>query len=265
MLNTYLKATPPSKFVLINDCLQEKGFPLINFLNEHHQKLNNEVKCFVFEGNFVKARSALSALKITSYDFTKNRDDVEETFRAQLTQNTVIIIDSLVHLIYSCGLVRTCNLLSSLAREMNDNQQIIAILHLDLLRNSKRTVQFLEHLATLSLTFEPSISRVNYTYKKVGGRVFKQIESYKFQQGQFITEEIKKQNVQELIQEKINEVCPENLSTFKIELSEADKESRDNLTLPYLPKEVDSTEGIIYNFDEEDDWDEEDPDDDLDL
>ncbi|XP_045469281.1 elongator complex protein 5 [Harmonia axyridis] len=269
MLNSYLKATPPSKFILINDCLQEKGLPLVYNLNEHHQKLNNKVKCFVFEGNFTKISDVLTSHNIISYDFTKSKeitlDDIKKTFEKELTHDSVIIIDSLVHLIYLYGFDETCKLLNSLIREMKDGQQIITILHIDLLKNSKKTAKYLEHLATLSLTFDPRISRVNYTYKKIRGRVFKQIEAYKFEQGQFVTEVLKKQDVQELILEKINEVSPENLSTFKIGLSEADKKARDELTLPYLPKDSESAEGIIYNFDDEDDWDEEDPDDDLDL
>ncbi|RZB45727.1 hypothetical protein BDFB_008731 [Asbolus verrucosus] len=57
------------------------------------------------------------------------------------------------------------------------------------------------------------------------------------------------------------------MSTFKISLSEKEKESRDNLVLPYLPKDnQEESEGkIYYAFDDIDDWDEEDPDDDLDI
>lgn len=81
---------------------------------------------------------------------------------------------------------------------------------------------------------------------------------------------------------KIN---PEELSTFRIGLTDEEKLSRDKVVLPYLPEYVtiidfviilmwidfsanqeEAQEGkIFYQLDEIDDWDEEDPDDDLDI
>jgi hypothetical protein len=92
-----------------------------------------------------------------------------------------------------------------------------------------------------------------------------QIEEYHFESGRFITEPIKKPD-KEVIDNAIAHSIPENMSTFKISLSEKDKESRNNLVLPYLPKENDNSGGKIhYAFDDIDDWDDEDPDDDLDI
>lgn len=58
---------------------------------------------------------------------------------------------------------------------------------------------------------------------------------------------------------------PENLTTFKISLEDKDKESRDKVVLPYLPQSSSGESKIFYDFDHVDDWDEEDPDDDLDI
>ncbi|XP_043222775.1 elongator complex protein 5-like [Amphibalanus amphitrite] len=61
------------------------------------------------------------------------------------------------------------------------------------------------------------------------------------------------------------------LTTFSLQLSETEKQSRDRLVLPYLRPEQgggDSGPGtgqIFYQPDAADDWDEEDPDDDLDI
>lgn len=77
---------------------------------------------------------------------------------------------------------------------------------------------------------------------------------------------MKKLDVQKLIQENINATLPENLTTFKISLDDKEKQSRDKLVLPYLPQKTDATDTkIFYEFDSVDDWDEEDPDDDLDI
>lgn len=69
--------------------------------------------------------------------------------------------------------------------------------------------------------------------------------------------------MKQLIQENVASL-PENLTTFKISLEEKEKESRDKLVLPYLPQKSGESK-IFYEFDHVDDWDEEDPDDDLDI
>lgn len=61
-------------------------------------------------------------------------------------------------------------------------------------------------------------------------------------------------------------LLPESLTTFKISLDEKEKQLRDKLVLPYLPiRSEEPVSRIFYEFDNVDDWDEEDPDDDLDI
>lgn len=64
---------------------------------------------------------------------------------------------------------------------ISDNQQIITILHTDLLKNKKNLVRYFEGLATLSLAFDVNNSEVHYTYKKAGGRVFKKVRCISFE------------------------------------------------------------------------------------
>ncbi|KAK9892466.1 hypothetical protein WA026_020457 [Henosepilachna vigintioctopunctata] len=278
MLNTYIEFTPPTKFILIQDCLQEKGQRLVHFINNHHRKLKHDINYFIFEGNFNKIRSKLSSPSETCYNYTKyiggkeseSTELLEKELKSRLKRNSVIILDSLVHMIYLYGFVKTYKLLNSIIKNIQDGQQIIALFHTDLLENSEKLSQLMEHLATLSITLDPEASRVYYTYKKIGGRVFKQIEDYMFDDDKFKTEALKKPDLNKLVQEKINEVLPEHLTTFKIGLTDDEKESRDNLILPYLPQDsplanLDEGGQIFYKFDEVDDWDEEDPDDDLDI
>ncbi|KAL3270989.1 hypothetical protein HHI36_021492 [Cryptolaemus montrouzieri] len=271
MLNTYLQTSPPTKFILIQDCLQEKAHPILNLLKNHHHKLNHDLSYFIFEGNYLKINATLSSQNIKCHNFTSpsSIEALEKDLRTKLKPNSVIILDSLVHLIYLYGLKGTYEMLNNFMKEIKDGQQIIGILHTDLLENCDKVSQCMEHLSSLSIMLDPLVSRVYYTYKKVGGRVFKQIEEYRIEGGQFVTEALKKPDVHKLVQDKINEISPELLTTFKIGLTDTEKESRDSLVLPYLPKDKDATtvEGgeIFYKFDEVDDWDEEDPDDDLDI
>lgn len=54
------------------------------------------------------------------------------------------------------------------------------MLHTDLLDNRNRVNEIFEHLCTLSLVVEPKFisehGRVQYTYKKLGGKVIKQVK-----------------------------------------------------------------------------------------
>lgn len=62
-------------------------------------------------------------------------------------------------------------------------------------------------------------------------------------------------------------VDPESLATFKINFDEEELVARNALKLPYerTSDEVPSSGRIIYSPDSDDDFDEEDPDDDLDI
>lgn len=66
-----------------------------------------------------------------------------------------------------------------------------------------------------------------------------QLEEYKFENGVIITQQIKKADPKLLAQETVmNEIIPDKMTTFKISLDEREKQARDELVLPYLPKYV---------------------------
>lgn len=53
----------------------------------------------------------------------------------------------------------------------------------------------------------------------------------------FVTKKIEKIDPRKLLEKSVHpEINPDTLSTFKIGLSDKDKESRERLVLPYLPK-----------------------------
>lgn len=57
---------------------------------------------------------------------------------------------------------------------------MIAVLHEDILEESKKTIQCLEHLSTCSLKLVPKSEsynrRILYVYKKIGGKIIKQVK-----------------------------------------------------------------------------------------
>ncbi|KAF9795768.1 hypothetical protein SFRURICE_018896 [Spodoptera frugiperda] len=66
-------------------------------------------------------------------------------------------------------------------------------------------------------------------------------------------------------EEEPEKPLPANLSTFKIEVDQNEKIHKYNLKLPYMSKIHEGESKVYYEPDAVDDWDEEDPDEDLDI
>ncbi|XP_057660901.1 elongator complex protein 5 [Diorhabda carinulata] len=282
MLSNYLTSIPCTKFVLIEDTVHEKGKPIFDFLLKSHlERPNNRIHYFVFQEPFVRVKNRMENENLVLHDFVSNNlgwDQLPEMcFLEDMIKDVgvddVIFIDSLAHTIYEYGLAETYRILNLLKNNAGV-QQIIALLHQDLLEEKFKILQSFEHLSTLNLILQDrsgsSKKRIQYTYKKVGGKVIKETEEFWFEGEKLITKKIEKLDAKQILEKSVSsEINPEKLSTFKIGLSDADKKSRDELVLPYLPKheseENQQSGNIFYKFDDVDDWDEEDPDDDLDI
>lgn len=75
--------------------------------------------------------------------------------------------------------------------------------------------------------------------------------------------EVKQELITKVLEPSID---PESLATFKINFEDEELEARNALKLPYEKTSVEVPAGrIIYSPDSDDDFDEEDPDDDLDI
>lgn len=282
MLRNYLTSIPCTKFVLIEDTVHEKGKPIFDFLLKTHlERPNNRIHYFVFQEPFVRAKSRLGNEHLVLHDFVSNNLGWNklpemcyfEDIVKHVGVNDIIFIDSLAHTIYEYGLAETYRILNLLKNNAGV-QQIIALLHQDLLEEKLKIVQSFEHLSTLNINLESrsgtSNKRIQYTYKKVGGKIINETEEFWFEGEKLITKKNEKLDPKQILEKSVpSEINPETLSTFKIGLSDADKKSRDELVLPYLPKhesrDNQQSGNIFYKFDEVDDWDEEDPDDDLDI
>ncbi|XP_030755237.1 elongator complex protein 5 isoform X2 [Sitophilus oryzae] len=191
----------------------------------------------------------------------------------KLGQNDVVVVDALSNLIFQSGLSEAYKIFNTL-KNNKAIQQIIVVLHKDLVEgDSNKTCMFFENLSTLCISVEPKFmshnKRLQYIYKKSGGKVIQDIEEYKFEGDSLITSKISKPDTSRLLEDAVpKEINPENLSTFKIGLTDEEKLSRERVVLPYLPNaNMNEPEDgkIFYNLDKLDDWDEEDPDDDLDV
>ncbi|XP_074029510.1 elongator complex protein 5 isoform X2 [Leptinotarsa decemlineata] len=280
MLRNYLTTVPYTKFVII----EERGKSLFDFiLKIHLDRLRDRIHYFVFQENFSRAKESLGQKNIVLYDFVSNSqgwradpksEDFDDVIK-KLGPNDVVFIDSLAHVIYHYGLAESYKMFNYL-KNQSGIEQIITLLHQDLLLDNLKTKELFHHLSTLSLSLKPNFvtpnKRIQYTFKKLGGKIVNEVEEYWFESDTLMTSKFEKLDSKILLEKEIsNDVLPETLTTFKISLTDKEKIARDSLILPYLPKNGDAEnrneEGgrIIYELDEIDDWDEEDPDDDLDI
>ncbi|KAK4872223.1 hypothetical protein RN001_016347 [Aquatica leii] len=258
MFTAHLNNNPLSKFILIEDCIKQPSKSFLRVLIDSHTKYG-KILYFTFEGVYKIIPNVT-----TTYDCVSNcngwlashRTDFMQQVKAITTDSSVIVIDSLVHAVMQ----HTFRKIYTTIKELMDNKNIlrvIAVFHVDL-ENS--TLRYFQHLATMQLILQPE-ERISYVYKK-GRKVIAQTESYRIENGILKCEQIKPVTAKVLLQN----LNPEELSTFRISLNDNEKELRNQVVLPYLPKENDKGEGqIFYEFDQVDDWDEEDPDDDLDI
>ncbi|KAL5014460.1 hypothetical protein ScPMuIL_008730 [Solemya velum] len=196
-------------------------------------------------------------------------------------QSAALIINSLSSLIIHRTTSYTCQVIHKLRSQNKtgcDLQQIVCLLHGDL--HDNKSLALIEHTADCVLSVSPSSTQA-YTgccgtlYKKKSGKVIRKeenfcIEGYKLVQ----TAEVKDTSL--VIKQDIDEEQPDPAAnlTFNLSLTDKEKAARSQLVLPYTiskERQVESLNPvhgggqIFYQPDDADDFDEEDPDDDLDI
>ncbi|KAK3104437.1 hypothetical protein FSP39_002012 [Pinctada imbricata] len=195
-------------------------------------------------------------------------------------QTVAIVIDSISNHILHRPTPYTCQTIHSLANKKNfdcDVKQVVCLLHGDLHDNQQ--LSLLEHTSTsvVRLT-SPVSSHHNFScstlHKKATGKVIRITEEFTISEHFTVSniQEVKKSTPKLSVMDEDNSVDPTANLTFNLSLTDKEKEARSNVVLPYTKQqEIDSQgnspgEGkIFYQPDEADDFDEEDPDDDLDI
>lgn len=125
-------------------------------------------------------------------------------------------------------------------------------------------VPYLEHMSGAVITLRDA-TNLQVLTKKAGGAVGQKYYTYTVSSSRFETIETQKPVLKRPVDESVN---PESLTTFKINFEDEELEARTALKLPYerttdAPAMDESR--IIYTPDADDDFDEEDPDDDLNI
>ncbi|XP_047538261.1 elongator complex protein 5 [Vanessa atalanta] len=142
--------------------------------------------------------------------------------------------------------------------------KLIIVLHTDCIPNASKLRVNLNHMANGIITYDSkNCYKVSIQIKK-NGKFFKSEEmiSYDRMASTLKLTPIVKADKKVEEPEKIS---PGNLTTFKIEMDQTQQLEKHKLKLPYMSKIKEGQGKVYYEPDAVDDWDDEDPDDDLDI
>ncbi|XP_004928927.1 elongator complex protein 5 [Bombyx mandarina] len=174
-----------------------------------------------------------------------------------------MIVDSVHQMFYSLG----SNKFMKLLKRLQGNpcvERIIIILHKDCMAHSSKLRIHMNYIANAVISFDSNNVLKALINIKKGAKFIKTEEIFslciktKTLNLTPVPKETKKDDEPE-------KPSPEKLSTFKIEVDQTEKLQKYNLKLPYMSKIHEGESKIYYEPDAVDDWDEEDPDDDLDI
>lgn len=158
------------------------------------------------------------------------------------------------------------------ARRVTGGRRLVAVLHTDCLPAD--LVAAVAHSATTTVSAErrPAATLVTVRHRKPGGRLVTSKELLTSVEGRVRVVPYSQEKEQVVVEEDA-EATIGQLTTFSLSTSkEAEQEAREALVLPFYKEEqrgevkIQGAQGAIYyQPDSGDDWDDEDPDEDLDF
>ncbi|KAJ8711361.1 hypothetical protein PYW07_008603 [Mythimna separata] len=174
-----------------------------------------------------------------------------------------LIVDSINQMALCIGWNKCLKFLKQLQSDPNVNR-LLLILHKDCLPHGSKLQTHLNHLVNVIITFDKTNPHKICIKLKKGSKVIRSEElmSYDSKASTLILSPVIRQEKKE---EEPEKPLPANLSTFKIEVDQNEKIQKYNLKLPYMSKIHEGESKVYYEPDAVDDWDEEDPDEDLDI
>uniref|UniRef100_A0A0K8TR53 Elongator complex protein 5 n=1 Tax=Tabanus bromius TaxID=304241 RepID=A0A0K8TR53_TABBR len=173
----------------------------------------------------------------------------------KLNQQTDVILQPLSQLLLSYNASSVFQLVNKLKKTQNVRQIFLWAT----VRNISEhfVVPFLQYMSDMTVTFS-DFRNLSILMRKPGGLVTSKSYVLELVDGVFNVTEFKK-GVKSKPEPIVN---PESLGTFKINLDEEEQVVRNALKLPY-ERNAQNGGDIIYTPDADDDFDEEDPDEDL--
>lgn len=206
-----------------------------------------------------------------------NTPDIKRLIHKQQDNKaSVLVIDSLSWVIRHHDLVTVCQELHKLRRE-GSVRLIFTLLHSDL--HQQAVVQTVCHLASAVISVTPqnkaSYAVAKTTRRKKSGKVTQEEVSFNVSEDLMLSLDEKHSQTTHVQSDSMSQkVDPTSNLTFNLRLSEAEKEAKDKVALPFVFSEekksallgpAQGSGRIMYEPDANDDFDDEDPDDDLDV
>nr|XP_057924168.1 elongator complex protein 5 [Doryrhamphus excisus] len=206
--------------------------------------------------------------------FTVDRFCSEEVTRLvkQLSQHrpALLVIDSLSWIVRHHSTPAVCQTLLQLQKG-GAIRNIVALLHSDM--HQLGTAASLCHLATSLITVAPGLhgSEAKITKRLKSGKVLQDEETFAIAEDLTVVKQSKPGNAMQMQKQ---ETDPTANLTFNLRLSDAERDAKEKLALPFafsrekkaaLLKPGAGAGRITYEPDANDDYDQEDPDDDLDV
>lgn len=199
-----------------------------------------------------------------------------------------VVFNSLSRLLLWKSSAMVCTLLNQLYSNSSHSQegyqvvQVVALVHSDLHDDQTlNTINFLaSSLLWITLDKEEKDQSVNWCkvlHKRKTGKVIKKFESFAINDKHVLTEYEEKDwngSSSKAVSESVNEVDPTKNLTFSLTLTDNERQARSKLKLPYMHHEEERSEvtvnpvgegKVFYQPDEADDFDEDDPDEDLNI
>ncbi|XP_027024879.1 elongator complex protein 5 isoform X1 [Tachysurus fulvidraco] len=298
MLSEVLQGTEPGGFVIIRDSVYYSGRPLLKYYINCALKRGEAVHVLGFEvpEHDFSAKLDSSCLNLFHFHnaysdplgwtrqslFTvKHFSATDITKLLQETQHakaSVLVIDSLSFVVRHHDPVAVCQELQKLRKAGSSVRMIFGLLHMDL--HQQGVMGALSHLASTVISVTPvnnaRYAVANTTHRKKSGKVMQKEEFFSLTEDLTLSIETKPNqfgNVQTDLHIE-SEVDPVSNLTFNLRLSEVEREAKEKVALPFvfsekkksaLLRQGQGSGRVMYEPDANDDFDEEDPDDDLDV
>ncbi|KAG9346334.1 hypothetical protein JZ751_006645 [Albula glossodonta] len=195
--------------------------------------------------------------------------------QSEPVKTVTLVIDSLSWMLQHYSPVVVCQRLQELRRG-GALRSILVLLHSDL--HQQGIVGSLCHLATAVILVSPGMSG-QYTVAKTtrrtkSGKVTHEEECFNISEDLVVSIEAQSSSCNTVAEPEDYEADPAANLTFNLRLSEVEREAKENLSLPFVFSQEKKSAllrprpgagRILYEPDANDDFDQEDPDDDLDV
>ncbi|XP_060872264.1 elongator complex protein 5 [Metopolophium dirhodum] len=275
-MNVYdsvVRGTQASRLILIEDSFLAKGQFLLHLISANRKSHDIHVLCY--EHLVSKYQTLFPSLSNIQYhdcminvsSLSLSMFETVSHIVEKSTRKIVILIDSLSMYLLLTGFRKVYKELLDITSSDKFPKvvQFVAVIHKDVTE-----VNQIEHLKNICKTHvyvqstnNPLIINLILEHKRSNGKCVVQK----------LKGELKSDSTFKLINDlpppKIEEDkgIPTNLASFKLDLQDNEKKAKEELILPYTLVQIPSNTGgmIHYVPDEADDWDEEDPDDDLEI